>query len=115
MDLLWFSGSCSLQSGEEGEKKAEMGLGQVRRVPWPKPTAPARTLESIFILPLVPYTMCGTVDYAVYLFDDAEKKRYCYVRVPLLRKAEADPRILDALLDQLEMPGKSLAPQKAWP
>lgn len=70
------------------------------------------TLGISFFQHVTPPTILGTMDYQTALFEDSENKRHCYVRVPLLRKAEADPRILDALLDQLEMPGKSLAALK---
>ena len=52
------------------------------------------------------------MNFGVPLLGNDDEYRYCYVRVSLLRKAQTDPRILDALLDQLEAPGKSLATLK---
>jgi len=52
------------------------------------------------------------MNFDVPLFGSEDDHRYCYARVSALKKALGDARVLDALLDQLELPGKSLAALK---
>jgi hypothetical protein len=52
------------------------------------------------------------MNFGVPLLSSDDDYRYCYVRVSLLRKAQTDSRILDALLEVLDTPGKSLAALK---
>ncbi len=42
----------------------------------------------------------------VSFFGSADTTRFCYLRVPTLEKAVANPRIVDGLLAQLTVPGK---------
>lgn len=42
------------------------------------------------------------------LFPDLDGTRYCFLRLRVLKEAIKDPRVLDALVDQLQVPGKRL-------
>jgi len=52
------------------------------------------------------------MNFGVPLIASDDDYSYCYVRVSLLRKAQTDSRVLDALLEVLDTPGKSLAALK---
>ena len=44
--------------------------------------------------------------------DDSDEARYCYLRSSKLQELYADPEVLDARLDQLQVPGKSAVLQR---
>jgi hypothetical protein len=52
------------------------------------------------------------MDFGVGILGDLDETRFCFLRVRLLKELIKDYRILDALLQTLQVPGKSLAALK---